>query len=61
VPAEESAAVAQALRLPEAVAAQLPGLGPVEVLAASRSRTAVVTVQATPSELALLRAGDAAG
>jgi hypothetical protein len=61
VPAEEVPAVAQALRLPEAIAAQLPGLGPVEVLAASRNRTAVVTVQATPSELALLRAGDLTG
>lgn len=61
VPAEETAAVAQALRLPESIAAQLPGLGPVEVLAASRNRTAVVTVQATPSELALLRAGEVNG
>ena len=58
VPPEDVAAVAQALRLPEPVAAQLPTLGPAEVLAASRSGTAVVTVQATPGELALLRAGD---
>jgi hypothetical protein len=61
VPAEEIPAVAQALRLPESIAAQLPGLGPVEVLAASRNRTAVVTVQATSSELGLLRAGDLTG
>ena len=61
VPAEEVAAVGQALRLPEAVAAHLPGLGPAEVLVASRHRTAVVTVQATPGELALLRAGDPGG
>ena len=58
VPADEVAAVGQALRLPEPVAAQLPGLGPVEVLVASRHRTAIVTVQATPGELTLLRAGE---
>ena len=61
VPPDELPAVAAALRLPEPVAALLPGLGPAEVLAASRTRTAVVTVQATPSELALLRAGDLTG
>jgi len=61
IPAEEVAAVGQALRLPEPVAAQLSGLGPAEVLVASRQRTAIVTVQATPGELALLRAGDPVG
>ena len=58
VPEEEVESVAQALRLPPALAAHLPGLGPAEVLAATRRQTAVVTVQATPTELSILRAGD---
>jgi hypothetical protein len=58
VPPDETAAVAQALRLPEAVGAQLAGLGPAEVLAASRRHTAVVTVHPTAGEQALLQAGD---
>ena len=58
VPDDEVDAVAEALRLPPSLAAHLPGLGPAEVLAATRRRTAVVTVQATPTELSILRAGD---
>ena len=58
VPAEEAEAVTAALRLPAGLAVHLAGLGPAEVLAATRSRTTVVTVQASPTEQSVLRAGD---
>lgn len=54
--AEELDATLELLRLPPAISTQIARMGETEFLAVTRSRAQFVTVQATPTEIALLQA-----